>query len=457
MKTKQMFKTAASKRIALLAAAFAFSACLASGPQAQGRSPLARGHSHGLTRLRSEGGYLVDGHGRVTLLRGANVPAHCYKPMKFGEADLDALEGFGFNFIRLGISWAKAEPQEGDIDLDYIRSIVEFAGMAGKRRIYVMPEVHKYGWCQPGSDWPQWTCEAPVKDMNDIPAMMRNARHFWNSRELQDKLIGFWELLVTEFRDLDNVMGYNPMNEPLDISMLVPGVFDKKLFAFYENWIAAVRRLDPDRPACLEPSTANMIVPLKAPEFDHRNLVYAPHPYYVHGGDFVMKESNRSLAIKYRRIAREARDLGAPLIIGEYGGDPDTPFARRWLLESFELQDRYFAGAAIWVYDPRDTGWAIVDTELSPRPFFSEALRRPYPRHTAGTPVKLHYSVDERAFTYVYRPDHKISAPSEVFIPADLMEGEVEVRGGAWSYDRGSQVMRVEPLPGACQVAIEVR
>lgn len=411
----------------------------------------------GLPRLHSEGGFVVDELGRVVLLRGANVPSHCYKPMKFGESDLDALESFGFNFIRLGISWDKSEPEPGTYDLEYIRSLVEFARLAGERGMYVMPEVHKYGWCQPGSDWPQWSCSVPVRDGSDFVGMMRNARRFWNDPALQEKLIDFWRLLVVEFRGLDNVMGYNPMNEPLDLTMLVPGVFDKKLFAFYEKWIAAVRELDPLRPACLEPCTANMIVPLMAPPFEHDNLVWTPHPYYVHGGDFVVKESNRKLSKKYRRLDREARSLGAPLVVGEYGGDPDTEFARRWLIKSFELQDQYLAGAAIWVYDAADSGWAIVDSKGEPKPFFREALRRPYPRYTSGIPIELGYSVEEKASYYRFEPDASIDAPTEIYLPLELSQGSIEVTGGRWSYDDARMVMKVWPLPGSSEVIVSAR
>jgi endoglycosylceramidase len=452
-----MINTTVLRRAPAAAAALIFICMISGNPAARAESWEPCADCGELTRLRSEGGFLLDAYGRVTLLRGANVPAHCYKPMTFGGPDLDALEGFGFNFIRLGISWDKAEPEEGSIDLAYIRSLVDFARLAGERGMYVMPEVHKYGWCAPGSDWPMWACDPPVKDGSDFVPMLRNARRFWNSPDLQEKLIGFWKILVVEFRGLDNVMGYNPMNEPLDISMLVPGAFDKKLFAFYEKWIVAVRELDPDRPACLEPSTANMIVGLKPPPFNHDNLVYAPHPYYVHGDGLVIKESNRKLEKKYRRIAREAKALNAPLLIGEYGGDPDTEFGRRWLTRSFELQDEHFAGMAIWVYNNSGRGWDLADPEYNPRPFFQKALRRPYPRFTAGKPIELKYSVQDRAFTYRYEPDHGISAPTEVYLPREPAEGAVTVRGGEWSYDENSQIMFVRPNPGSGEVVIEAR
>lgn len=414
------------------------------------------GKSDKCSRLRSQGGYLVDEHGRVILLRGANLPSHCYKPMKFGESDLDALQGFGFNFIRLGISWDKAEPEKGRNDLAYINSIVNFARLAGERGIYVMPEVHKYGWCQPGSDWPEWDCDPQVKHNSDFPGMMRNARRFWSRPEPQDELISFWKLLVMEFRDLDNVMGYNPLNEPLDLTMLFPGVFDRKLFAFYERWLAEVRPLDPERPACLEPSTANMLFPMLPPRFDHHNLVYAPHPYYVHGDGFVLQESRLALNCKYQRISREARKLSAPLIIGEYGGDPDTKFGRRWLLWSFELQDQYFAGAAIWVYDRGDGGWAIMDAHGAPKSFFRESLRRPYPRATSGRPKELKYDVKKRSFVFRYEPDASINAPTEIFLPRELVNGSIQVKGGSWSYDSSSEIMFIRPLAGTTETTLKV-
>jgi len=106
-------------------------------------------------------------------LRGANVPSHCYKPMKFGAADLDELERFGFNFIRLGISWDKVEPREGELDLDYLRSYVEFARMAGERGIYVCPRSTNTAGARRGATGPAWTCKVPVKNGGDFIAQIR--------------------------------------------------------------------------------------------------------------------------------------------------------------------------------------------------------------------------------------------------------------------------------------------
>jgi len=402
-----------------------------------------------LSRLVSRDGFLFDGQGRVVLLRGANVPAHTHKPIIYGPADVAALKAYGFNFIRLGISWDKAEPVMGQYDMEYIRSIAAFAKLCGEAGIYVMPEVHKFGWCAPGSDVPTWACNPPVKDGSDFINMSTNANRFWNDPELQDRFIALWKLIVPEFRDLDCVMGYNPMNEPLAPTMFLPGYFDLKLFAFYDRWLAAIRPLDPLRPVVLEPCTANMFVPmLPPPGFHHDNLVYAPHPYYAHQqmGNRLYHEPETSYGLekKYFRNWLEARRLGGPLLVGEYGGDPGTRFARRWLKKTWRLMDRYFIGAAIWVYDKGDGGWAILDKAGEQKPFFRRHLRRPYPRATAGRPVELKVDTDRVTFVYRWKPDAAATAPTEIFVPREWMKKKVTVKAGKWRYDDGAELLIVE-------------
>ena len=224
-------------------------------------------------RFRSEGGFIKDSYGRVVLLRGANVPYQSFVDEHFTDRDLQTLSSFGFNFIRLGISWDKAEPTEGQYNRQYLDMIRDFAARAGKCGIFVMPEVHKFGWCQPGSDMPAWMCkDAPKHGLNSY-GMLLAAQSFWRTPAMQDKLIDFWLVLVAEFKGLDNVMGYNCLNEPIDRSMLFPGAFDKKLFPFYGRWIDAIRKADPSLMAVLEPSTINMVIPSFPPQFPYQNIV----------------------------------------------------------------------------------------------------------------------------------------------------------------------------------------
>ncbi|PIU68162.1 MAG: hypothetical protein COS84_01550 [Armatimonadetes bacterium CG07_land_8_20_14_0_80_40_9] len=55
--------------------------------------------------FHTEGEFIYDQFGRVVLFRGANTPGNYDYPFPYGPKDIDILKKFGFNFIRIGISW----------------------------------------------------------------------------------------------------------------------------------------------------------------------------------------------------------------------------------------------------------------------------------------------------------------------------------------------------------------
>ena len=65
---------------------------------------------------------------------------------------------------------------------------------------------------------------------------------YTNKHGLQDKFIAYWDILAQKFAENSNVMGFDPINEPMasnfvtDSSLLVPKTFDqKKLLPLYER------------------------------------------------------------------------------------------------------------------------------------------------------------------------------------------------------------------------------
>ncbi len=432
------------------------------GASAERRS--CAGPSGGLPALHAGEDYIYDSCGRVALLRGANFPTHHKKPVHFTTEDLEVLKSFGFNFIRMGVSWAQAEPVEGEIDQAYIDSIVLLAREAGRRGIYVMPEVHQIGWCSPGSYIPQWVCEKHPRHGADFARIAVETNRFWSSEELQGKLIRFWVYLAGQFKDLDNLLGYNIMNEPIDPAFLIPGRFENKLFPFYEKVITAIRKVHPGVTIIVEPCVASIFFPTKARPLAHSDIVYSVHPYFFHAytgkGKLVVveKESPAGLARKIKRYVEEAEAMGAPLQIGEFGGPHEGyDFAGPWLDKSFELMDEYFLGYAIWVYETGGGHWAIVDPDRRPRPLYWPYLHRPYPRYTCGRPVRLHYVEEEKKFAYTYRASECSGAPTEIYVPKEFMdEFEVSVSGAKWKYDVKDEIMSVWNEAGADEVSISI-
>ncbi len=415
-------------------------------------------------RLHAGTDYIYDQFGRVVLLRGTNVSGYIYDPFAFSEPDTEAIASFGFNFIRLGISWSKVEPEKGEYNQAYIAALVDFIRSCGAHGIYVMPDIHQVSWCAPGSNVPAWMCQDPPARDSDILGTSREAARFWQDPVLQAELIDFWKFLISQFRGLDNVMGYNALNEPFTLECLVPGLFEKKLFPFYDRWISALRELDPAAIAAVEPCGSDLVIPGRPRPLQNQNVVWAPHPYFWHGYNnqgelFVIeRETPRQLEKKYERLVRDARGMNVPLLIGEFGCAEGYEFARAWFIESLRLQDHYFLGSAVWTYDPLDFNWSIVDEQLKPRPFRWSVLHRPYPRFTAGVPLWLFFSLEEKEFSFDYKPGPGIDAPSEIYFPREMMnQASIAVRGGAWQYDDLSQVLLIDNDSDADKVEVSIK
>src|SRR6185312_3055048 len=84
--------------------------------------------------LRAQGARITDGLGNQVLLRGTNVnqlvdfyqhdPAlPAVRPLT--ETDYADMAGYGFNVVRLNISWSALEPVRGRLDEGYLGKIRE--------------------------------------------------------------------------------------------------------------------------------------------------------------------------------------------------------------------------------------------------------------------------------------------------------------------------------------------
>ena len=84
------------------------------------------------------------------------------------------MAAFGFNVVRLIVSWSRLEPKPGQLDHGYINQIAETVNLARAHDIYVLLDMHQDAWgphvftpdgvsCPPGMDraigWdgaPEW-------------------------------------------------------------------------------------------------------------------------------------------------------------------------------------------------------------------------------------------------------------------------------------------------------------
>ncbi|MCL4559000.1 MAG: hypothetical protein M1281_00080 [Chloroflexi bacterium] len=68
---------------------------------------------------------------------------------------------------------------------------------------------------------------------------------------------------------------------------------------------------------------------------------------------------------------------------------------------------------------------------------------RPYPKATAGEPLRLSFDMRRRVFEYIFRHDPTVSSPTEIFIPKyQYPRGcQVEVSDGRFELDEEGQVL----------------
>ncbi len=227
--------------------------------------------AHGYTRRDD---WLIDREGRHALLRGVNlggsskVPfapngathlgvdfagwrdvSFVGRPFPLDEADrhLDRIAHWGFNVLRLLTPWEAIEhagPGEYDEPyLDYVREVTRRAGERGLR-VFIDPHHDVWSRWTGGDGAPFWcfelaglqperfvAAEAVALDAPDWPSNYGRAvtatmwTLFWAGDvycpelsgvqdELQSRYIGAVSALAERISDLDNVLGYDTLNEP---------------------------------------------------------------------------------------------------------------------------------------------------------------------------------------------------------------------------------------------------
>jgi endoglycosylceramidase len=394
------------------------------------------------------GGRIVDALGREVLLRGVNVNAYveywAYDAARFTTypltpEDADRMAGFGWNAVRLLLSWSRVEPTPGEVDEAYLDAIERAVRLLESRGLYSILDLHQDAWgptlaaredeaCagigEPAFGWdgaPDWATlddgapRCAVGGTRELsPAVLASFASFFDDRPgpggvgLRARYVAMLRRLATRFARLDAVAGYDVMNEPNAFDVFRPGQL-RQLADFTADAVAAIREGEalvgaPPRLVFFEPSITWAGFGVGAlPPFEHDDqVVYAPHLYQGGLDDLPLDAS----------VFQRARDEavlygGAPVLSGEWGADPrraadpdDGYFDRHQA-----LQDEFRFGATLWTWreacgDPHKAGdvragrvpfvWGLFDVDcevdrvVGLREPLAAALRRPLLRAAPG-------------------------------------------------------------------------
>lgn len=427
---------------------------------------------------------IVDRHGRVRIFHGANVSGRAkYPPFLQLENfdDLETLERWGWNLVRLVTVWEAIEPEPRRYDDAYIDTLLQLARACHERGLHTIIDLHQdlYSRHYGGDGAPHWAL--PGEPGGAIFAgsrwflnyflcrdLIRAEQRFWrNASGIRERYLEMLTHLAARFSEVPGVLGYDVMNEPMGHPAEVfSGRFERKTLApFYRAAIEALRKGDPDGLVFIEPSPlVGRGYPCFLPAFKESNLVFAPH-FYDSLAMATMRIGSPLAIAPYviGRFAGKARRLGTPVLIGEFGILTGDEAGRRLLAAQVEKFDERFFSWAAWHYNPSKIGMHPHDANLvtpdGKERAFMGALVRPYARAVAGRPVQTRWDEAAHRFTFDYIPDSSCTAPTEIVLPRRCFwtGASIVVEGARWKPDTVRQeILYIDPRTDAPVVRVAV-
>jgi len=362
----------------------------------------SRGRVMALPALHAEldqaGGRLVDESGREVILRGVNVNAlaeyWAYGDLPtvfpFEKVDADRIASIGWNAVRLLVSWSRVEPEPGVYDERYLREVRKLVRLLARHNIYSIIDFHQDAWgpslaarpdevctppAEPAFGWdgaPAWatlTGDAPrcftlIREIN-LAVSAAFTAFFQNDpgpggvgiRTRYAQMVGH---VARRFARVRSVVGYDVMNEPNAFT----GPQRDGLAALYADTVAEIRAAEAGtngrKIVFFEPSVAwsDLGFGTTPPFTDDDQIAFAPHIYRGGITDGPIPPED------FARARNDAATFGgAPVLIGEWGGDPRRAIdVNDGYFEKHQaLQDEYRFSATLWTWrescgDPHKAG-----------------------------------------------------------------------------------------------------
>ena len=260
----------------------------------------------------------------------------------FGDDDAAFLASLGLNSVRLPVSYRHFDDDLRPFELkeEGFQLLDRAIERCARHGLYTIIDLHAL----PGSQNQRWHSDNPT-----------HRAFFWDYKHFQDRVIHLWEAFARRYRNQPWVAGYNPINEPGDVSGTAIGPFYRRLHD-------AVRAIDPDHILFLEGNRYSVDFDVFGDPWP--NTVYTVHDYALpglyDGGDYPGVSRGRFidrgvLEQTFRARTEYMRRTGTPIWVGEFGpvypGDERQNAMRlKILADQLEIYGRHHAGWSLWTY-----------------------------------------------------------------------------------------------------------
>lgn len=278
----------------------------------------------------------------------------------FADADAAHLASLGMNAVRIPFSYGHLEDDDAPFEVKEagFRHLDRVVRTLADHGIYSILDLH----AAPGRQNQHWHSDNPT-----------HFAELWNHRHFQDRVVHLWEAIADRYRDDPWVAGYNPLNEPSDVT-------GEKIGPFYARLERAIRAVDPHHVLFLDgnrySTDFSMFLDPARGIGPFENTVWTAHDYALPGiaavsrypGETRGQHHDRGTVEQtFLRRTEVMRETGTPIWVGEFGpiytGDAErVDGAYRLLADQLEIYREHGASWSLWTYkDVGSQGLVTVD------------------------------------------------------------------------------------------------
>jgi len=456
------------------------------------RTSSATGISPDSPQLRRKGRWLVDQYGRVVIVHGFNLvwKRAPYVPPAtaagFTADDARWLKRYGFNGVRLGTLWAGITPDQAGVgDPGYRDSWQRVMDLLADQGIWMQLDAHQDMWHETygGEGAPDWAMirPAPYNLLPPVtapfplgywtPETSTVFDEFWADKHgLLDGWVAAWKVAARWWRSQPYLMGYDLINEPwmglewpICLTTGCPASYSNELQPAYERATTAIRTVDGRNVVWWEPQQfagGQKIPTFLEPMPGETRLGLSWHNYCQ---DVFLESQGVPPPIadvencwefsrdRNRHALEQAAAINAVPLMSEWGATDNL----RAIEIDAAVADEHLMGWLHWAYkrwdDPTTAddaqGMFADDADLtSVKTGKLQRLVRTYAQAVAGTPTNMSFDATTGRFRLRYRPDRRITAPTEIFVsPLHYPDGyAVRIDGGV-AVRRSDRMVHVTP------------
>jgi len=395
----------------------------------------------------------------------------------------------------------------------YLAKVARTVALLGRYHVYTLLDMHQdvYNQAFRGEGAPAWAVCTGNQPVVALPGRWsRNYRngaldvavaHFWSNDvtgDLQGQYDLVWATVARYFADNPWIVGYDPYNEPFEEELVDS---DAHLFAgllqcFYtgrrhpgsladatdpltcpsgdpdQGVVPTIERADPHHLVFIEPDIySSRGRPNLLGSMDFPRLVLNFHSYCgarspVTGNptDLAACAAQQQATLQRRAeerplLASRAQPGGPAWFMSEFGATQSAPLVDHVtdVAAALDLGWAYWQ----WKYYDDPTGSSaepLVEADGSLAPT-AAVLSQPYAQAIAGTPVSSAFDAVSGAFTFVYTPDRRVTAPTVIAVPRSryVRSGScTRVESGRILSPAGSSLLLVAPDRFATSVQVVV-